>query len=509
MRRLTRFVPALENDDPEVPEVKEPETKEPEVPEIKEPESKEGEVADPKPTEDPAPAEPAPAEDPTPEPELEVGDNAESLETDMLDMADSEAEGKSDEQLVVEAVDTAEALEGIADIIAASMATGGLSSNGSQVVGVALECLQNIVGVQPTQMPAMESFDMPSTRQRSTEIALEGVVDTIKKVWEAIVAAVKKAIQWVSDFFTKVFSAAKRLEDRANSLKAKAKAAKGTPKEKEFENVNLVKFLNVGGAVQDNIHLNLGVFHEKIKDVFSVSHAQSTALGQRYIEMFGTSKNGSFNTAILTQFKLEGGTYKDNDLVRSPESAGFTKPPENLVLVRSQEMFGGMSVIGVLPEKNLAGKEAIAAVSDVSITVGKFTPNAKEPTEKNVPTLNAADAAGVADIVSKVAVEVFKYRELAGKLAAIKNKFHGVASRLKYTESQKDGTVKEALMAYQKVTRAFPRMIDQPAVGMASYALRTGKFLLDYVELSLKQLAKNQDGAKDVHKDDTKLLGAK
>lgn len=90
----------------------------------------------------------------------------------------------------------------------------------------------------PNPVASLESFGGESECSAATQLSMEGIKDTIKKIWEAIKRAVSNTIKAVSDFFAKLFGGADALEKKVKSLKeglAKAKSDKYTASNEKFK----------------------------------------------------------------------------------------------------------------------------------------------------------------------------------------------------------------------------------------------------------------------------------
>lgn len=78
----------------------------------------------------------------------------------------------------------------------------------------------------PNPVASLESFGGESECSAATQLSMEGIKDTIKKIWEAIKRAVGNAIRAVSDFFAKLFKGVDKLEKKSKSLKEEIEKAK-------------------------------------------------------------------------------------------------------------------------------------------------------------------------------------------------------------------------------------------------------------------------------------------
>ncbi|MFL9998238.1 hypothetical protein PQR34_42235, partial [Paraburkholderia sediminicola] len=162
-----------------------------------------------------------------------VEDNANSLETDLIEAGDDHAEVQEITEAVDDGIETVEALESLRIVVHNAGAAGGLDQHGASAVRVALESLYARVGArvdQPT--PALESFGGAADKARAT-IALEADIKArAQAIFEKIKEAVKKAIAWVVELFNKMFRHAEKLESRAKSLADQAGRLTGVPSEK-------------------------------------------------------------------------------------------------------------------------------------------------------------------------------------------------------------------------------------------------------------------------------------
>lgn len=101
---------------------------------------------------------------------------------------------------------------------------GSLSVEGYAMLNVAVSSLSNQVG-EPQQAISIESFDDLGSYQATT-IALEGVGDTLKKLWEKFKKFVSDTWNRIKAFFKNLFSKKKKVEESAKKAEAKAKEVK-------------------------------------------------------------------------------------------------------------------------------------------------------------------------------------------------------------------------------------------------------------------------------------------
>ena len=128
---------------------------------------------------------------------------------------------------------------------------------------------------------AMESI---GTGKNARKLALEGFMDTIKRIVDGIIAGVRKAIEWVKGFFKSLFDKLGKLKKNIAVLKDKATQLKG--KEATGDNAKLsgggyVKYLTVGGKITDTgaIPTRFGTYLKAIEQIFG-NELSEERLGQ-------------------------------------------------------------------------------------------------------------------------------------------------------------------------------------------------------------------------------------
>lgn len=409
-----------------------------------------------------------------------LGEAADSLETDLIDVVEEEADAAEHEAQIDEAIETAEALESIADSLESIAQNGGLDKNGAIVLNLGLEHMYSRLGMGGRKgVAALESFGGTSSRVGATTISMEDIREQAKKIWDAIVAQIKKAIAWVQERFTKIFGAANKLEARAKAVAEKAGNTSGNAKEKTFENERLVKALHIGGAVPKTIGNNANEMKEVAASVFGQITTWNGDAGDKIVEaMDDPKKAADFTMPAMPSVPhaTDGG-------------ADFGDAGTGMKFVRSKELPGGQAVIGRIPAGEAKGVEGLELLSRMTFNVGKANPKAKEPSKSAVETLAPSEAEKVATAVAGVAEEIQSYKKSMEKLKKTKERIVQAAEKAGKNSANSEGDDRAAYKALQKLGSAVTKIIDQPAGAYSVYALNTGKALLDYCELSLKQYA--------------------
>lgn len=413
----------------------------------------------------------------------ELGAAPESLETDLLEVNDEAEEAAVDQEQTDEAVETAEALESAVLALESAVQNGGLNADGAHILDLHVKSLYNRIGLKRQSVPALESFGGTSSRQKSTQIALEDIKESIKKIWEKIVAAIKSAIQWVKDRFNKVFGAAEKLQKRAKALAEKAGATSGTPKEKTLESERLVKALHISGVVPASLGTNAQELNKLANGIFGGVTTWNGKAGDDIVDLLDAPEK-------VDSFVLPG--FPTGELNSKKAGADFGDAGTGMQFTVSDELPGGQAIIGRIPQDGPhKGAAAVELLTRAGYNIGAHNPKAKAPSKTQVTTLQPSEAEKIANAVESLAEELQSYRRNMEKLSATKEKIvkaaekAGKAADNSSDEGEKAERTNNKLLS--KLGMAVPKLIDQPAVGFSTYALNTGKAMLDYVELSLKQ----------------------
>ena len=144
----------------------------------------------------------------------------ETVEQEIAETAEAYGEAEQGSDDVTELGDISEGLESIVASMEAAMEDGGLSPQAALFMQHAVNGYTRRLGLDASQItPSMESFGGASGQAAATTISMEGVGETLKKIWVAIKNAVSKAIAAVRNFFAKIFGGVAKLKQRSDALK--------------------------------------------------------------------------------------------------------------------------------------------------------------------------------------------------------------------------------------------------------------------------------------------------
>lgn len=407
--------------------------------------------------------------------------DAENLESKLLEVNESAEEGETAEAETAEAGEVAEALEAFADILKAGNGDGGLNKTGAAILSAAMEHFSNRVGIGSSAI-SLESFTGPSTRVGATNVAMEDLKTKAKEIWAAIVAAVKKAIEWVKAHFMKVFDAATKLQERAKKLQEQANAITGQAKDKTIENGALFKALQIGGKIPSAYSSAVKNLEVVAKGAYIQAADAASAMGNTLAELF-EKQEISAGAEFMGPLAITG-----LNKVANPATMGFGELGKNVAVSSSPELPGGMALVTRWPAAKLSAADTVAVLPKCGAGITPYKAGAKAPEGTQLPTLAASEAGKCAAVVEELAGETIKYRAKLGELEKIKQRIIAAAEKAgNSANSEADEGKSKDLSTIQKLGVGTTRLLDQPAASVAPYLLNTGKAILGYVELSLKQ----------------------
>jgi hypothetical protein len=295
-----------------------------------------------------------------------------------------------------DAEDTAMVLESFVEIAASAASNGGLDIHGARILKVAAEHIYSHMGMgKALGIPAMESFNIDEARVSATSIALEDIREQAKKIWAAVVEGVKKAIQWVQEFVTKIFNANAHIKARAEKLLAASEKMTGMPKAKTVGNATLVKSLTLGGKVPSNLAGEV----KKAVDFFegsANSHVAETISNViKAIEQAKTTADADKAEAMVLAAisTVTGKGLQYNNVANSLGArVGVAEAPDGTSISMTQRFLGEQVVWAYIPKST----DAVASFRS-GIGIDPNTSKVAEDAQANVLTpAQIADVAKVA-----------------------------------------------------------------------------------------------------------------
>jgi hypothetical protein len=406
-------------------------------------------------------------------------------ETDTLAAAVSEinsdeaALAAGNDQIDAAAV-AADGLETIAEQVSAANEGEGIDENTAAIVEASVESLLKVarIGVKYKQLgiPSSESFSVRSNRIALGKATVEALDVSAKKIWQSIVDAIKKSIEWVRNFFNKIFGAAERLERRAKALKDSTTSLTGQPEDGNLENDSLYNAVRVNGQPV------------KVSDIQGLSGEAKKIFAEQKKLTDEFAKMELTGTSTPPQPAPVGYGMKNADAAIAKRVTA-----ESDVQVYQTSRFPGESVVYLTVAKSGAGASAKDAQDAANkVRAGSVNVADKKDEGKNLKVLGIDEIRGFAEAVEKFAGEVSEYKRGLTEVNNNKTKFIGKLEKFlgKGEGKNADDSKGDAEKKAKATATIFRKLMDEPAASFASHSIRAMSAVLQYAELSARQYEK-------------------
>ena len=425
--------------------------------------------------------------------QAEVTDFVEAPENDLADAAVAEGEVAAIDDSVEEAADTAETLEAVHDEMGKSLEEGGMSEPEARALEVAVEHLCARVGFPKSRktFPAMEGFANKTSRIQATKIAMEEVAERAKKLWDTIIAALKRAWEWVKNFFKSLLDATIGLKARAEKLEKVAAATKGGhgPTGKKINSSGFA-LLTVDGKLQEHEAL-VSAYAKHTSDAFiTADRAGLVAKLKPHIEKSMDAIAAKDEDALVTiaedMLELTGPT------LGTPGTApqGVSVPEGGQAYVHSL-VFGGATYVAIAGESK--------GITKVQIVYGD-----KATVPEQVEACETSTAGKLAGAVAK---HMDTFKNSPTKIGEAINSMNSMVAGLrnqalanKTTKAIKEGkSPGEAMGDKSKIVASSVRglncAVTQASAVLKGYDVKIAKAVLDYAGASLSGLKQEKAAA--------------
>lgn len=400
-------------------------------------------------------------------------------------------EAEDEAQDVVDAGDAIEEIETVADIAEASIPEGGLTPAAAAMARQAVDGAAEKAGVDPEEivMPAAESFGSATGSVVMTRRAVEGFRDKAGEVFNMIIDAIKRAIDWLSQHWNSFFQTGEKLVARADAVVKKAEGVKDQKLKADYkiEKPNLAAAITVGGKYDAAAATN-------VADAIVKYNGQAATIFAAYGSLAGTA-DGLDDSGKLKP-ELFAKLYSSFDQICSETSV--VKAPDDKTVVKSTKVLPGEKAFGVVVPKEVGADGTAAAEAFAAFSIA-MVPTAPETAhDGKLEVLNQ-------EAVIKLAKEVKSIGEavVAGKGIA-ENAQKALKATLKTAEGFKDSADKakaitddaerkkyqEAVAAVRKIVSKGAKVMQASPASLFSYATSVGNSLLNYADLSLGGLEK-------------------
>jgi hypothetical protein len=395
---------------------------------------------------------------------------------------------------VVEAVTIAEALESLSIVLEEVSEDSGLDKTNASLLKISLEHFYSVVGCRTDKESeiALTSLINGSATSNSevkhvTQLALEDIKEKITEIWEAIVKAIKKSIEWVKEIYNRIFNNTDNVKDRAEKLLKELESGESFKKEEvatewiddkqHFDDETIFKNLQRNGDCE-----KVGV---GVKELIDLSEAVLKPSSSAVDALVTAFDSGDIETFQKYVDKAVGGFGNENldrrlIVVKDPAAEGFPVY-ENTEFKRSIELFGGFALVkrtGITDDK--APPTADSVHDKLSSYSMRIEHHAPVKHRANYSKVRIASVSEIIDIVKGVIIiinSINDYKPHAEKIDNAKKKLVEVAET--YSRDRKK-QLDQATLCLRKIAPIISKLLDQPQTSFNIYTLHACDHLMEY-----------------------------
>lgn len=399
----------------------------------------------------------------------------------VLEAKEAEAEATNSDATITRLMDIAEGLEAIALGIEAHR-VNGLSQEAAFFANAAIGIHTKKLGLESHEDPrlGLESFS-GSKAGHATRVTMEGLKETIAKVWEAIKQAIIKFTQEVSKFVDRLFDLAPILSEDAKRLLIGADVI-GHQATGSFKNESISRKIAINGKVPANPVHELKLIEKIVDDFVGYAHASakfSDDLGKFGLRL-AKSEGTSFNSHLLEVYKYV--PPQPSGLRDGQATAGFTVkdsealPGDRLITMRWPKPSDDSGVEG-------AQKYAQHLASGVEFYL--YSPLERKPSSENLPILSLQETKATAEACIHVFDKVAKFREdkrsLMSQRAGTTRTFDELAKSVEQAGQLEHGA-QQTLTGLLRAYGSLSRQSDKAVAQVLGYAVETTRAFLSLAQ---------------------------
>lgn len=417
---------------------------------------------------------------------------ADSVETELLAVADASDQVEENQAQTEEAVEVAEGLEAFAVEMKAAMENGGISrAHAATISRLATESLMRIgedFGTASRVMPALESFGSTSRAMESTSIGMESLGEKAKEIWKKILAQLEKAWNFIRGHFLKLFGAFEKLKKRANALASKVEANTETDKaETSLEREDIAKAVHIAGKAEAS---NLEPLAKVAKEV---TNQWTEAIGKTGESM--ASYFSSLAGASTAEEVAKANEELKGMVLNAPSFGGEEKDPtslgyearDGLTFYITNELPGGKAIYAY--SASSMQKSDQGPVAGQTVVVGNYKAKTPEKAPTKLAVLDKGSITKIAEGISAMCDDMIAYKRNENKFNGIQKKISDAAKKLSNRAPKGDEApeVTAALKEAGKLATKAPSWLSGTAGSFYTTAATAAKGFLDWGELSLAQ----------------------
>lgn len=390
--------------------------------------------------------------------ELAIDDaGADSMEADLVEAVDLAANIDRGTDEMEQTVKDADQLERHVEVLTDAEGEGGATPELVESTEIAVEAIFERLGIYSgTGIPALESFSTKAGRARNTRVAIEEISDKIKKVWEAVVNAFKRLVNYVKDFFGKMFDANKKMLSRVIALRGKAKQIKGVAKDK-------VK----GSGISNVIDV------KEINSFKSSNISDSVKMATSILKNTSELVDGVKSQEAFEKARLVMGIYSRGSDAKAAASEGM--------VWKVAFEIAGNKIIHLIPKSDASGKDAYEKAAKYSVKTEK----SDKGDSGDVTPLTSEQIGKVLDGVEQTVKALMDQKsQIASVQSAMDSTIHTIQSIASSTSKDDEGGGDRSTKARSAVTALGNGAIKIITL-VGAEVTRSSQAALTYVERSI------------------------
>lgn len=411
----------------------------------------------------------------------EEAGEASAVLTDMAPAVDDIAQADTG---VSEGTDAGEQLEEVHDEVAKDVVEGTpLSEESAKYVRLAVEAISARVGYNPKKMYALystENFRSESSRMANTRIALEGIGQFLKDLWDRIKKAVSLVIKKVKEFYAKHISGLGRVIKAIDVCKKKVSDTKGSVKNPRID------------APSSLVSLFCATSNLSSNDVSKIiaAHKKETE----------KIKAGTFSQ--IKTFQSEVSNHLGNVTAKTGGVAGAKTTNEAQAAITALKASAKAAINGGLTSEFSLSSPAVGGVyfefTDNDDFGYSFTSKTADIKTADDPKVSVSSLNQLTSLLSDVAIICNDNRNFAKYVEAFQKEFDATTREIdknlaKLEESQADyqkGATPEIGKAINLVGK-LSSGVAKHSVAVTSLNVKLAFGVISFVKFNLKQYSEN------------------
>lgn len=405
-------------------------------------------------------------------------DDGNTVEAAILQATQEEVGLEQDQEGTDGLIEDGESLEELSEVVndvAPKTEHRGLTPKNARLAKMALA---RIVGAQYAEQkfPRFENFNSSADAEASNKYVQEAVGEGLKRFWEALKAQFVKAWTRIKTWYIGNFSTAKKIADKARTVRNRAENLTGSIDKQTFE-FSQAALISVGGRAKD-----VNAFTTALKAVANVIETADDATGEGS-EAAGdvvekVSKTEPSLSALKDMMaKMTGAfasayseTYKDSAALGADVKA-----------TASPVLPGDTRQVIVIPNDTSDTNRVLRVFKILMIKDSKV-----KEVPKEVTTLNAGQIIDITEIVAQQSEDIHGFEKSFAKVDKEQARvLKGIDDLVKAIEAGEDEKAKTASRETASALTGFVQRIGKVAGTSHAYASKVHAAALNYCEASM------------------------